>query len=77
MTQAIPSSFWPISLLLLVCMLSQVHADCLVTIAQGTARGAVMTSLHGKDFCSYRGIRYAEPPVGELRFRVSMLGLLL
>jgi hypothetical protein len=77
MAKAIPPVFWPFALLLLACMLSQVHADCLVNIAQGTARGAAMTSFHGKDFCSYRGIRYAEPPVGELRFRVSMRGLLL
>jgi hypothetical protein len=78
MAQAVPSVFWPFALLLLLaCTLSQVNADCLVTIAQGTARGSVMTSFHGRDFCSYRGIRYAEPPVGELRFRVSMLGLLL
>jgi len=75
MAQAVPSVFWPFALLLLVvvCMLPQAHADCVVTIAQGTARGSVMTSFHGRDFCSYRGIRYAEPPVGELRFRVSML----
>ena len=78
MAQAVPPVFWPFALLLLVvCMLSEARADCLVTIAQGTARGSVMTSLYGRDFCSYRGIRYAEPPVGELRFRVSMLGLLL
>jgi len=78
MAQAFPPVFWPFALLLVVvCALSQVHADCLVTIAQGTARGSVMTSFHGRDFCSYRGIRYAELPVGELRFRVSMLGLLL
>ena len=77
MAVAVSPVFWPFALLLVVCTLSQAHADCLVTIAQGTARGSVMTSLHGRDFCSYRGIRYAEPPVGELRFRVSMLGLLL
>jgi len=72
MAQAVSSFFWPFAFLLLVCMLSQVHADCLVTIAQGTARGAAMTSFHGKDICSYRGIRYAEPPVGDLRFRAPV-----
>ena len=78
MAQAVPPVFWPFALLLLlVCTLSQAHADCQVTIAQGAARGSVMTSFRGRDFCSYRGIRYAEPPVGELRFKVSLNGLLL
>jgi hypothetical protein len=77
MTQSTATAFWPFALLLLVCAASQARADCLVTIAQGAARGSVMTSLHGRDFCSYRGIPFAEPPVGELRFRVSMLALLL
>ena len=29
------------------------------------------TVLGNGSFCSYRGIRYAEAPVGELRFKVS------
>ncbi|KAJ0171719.1 hypothetical protein K1T71_012482 [Dendrolimus kikuchii] len=35
----------------------------------GTIRGSWMESRRGRRFQAYRGIRYAEPPVGELRFK--------
>jgi hypothetical protein len=75
MAQSVTVIFWHIASVL-VWMASQVQADCHVNIAQGAARGSIMTSFHGREFCSYRGIPYAQPPVGELRFKVSnsMLG---
>ncbi len=39
----------------------------------GRIKGSSMVSHHGKPFSAFRGIRYAEAPVGELRFRVSLL----
>ncbi|XP_072946424.1 juvenile hormone esterase-like [Epargyreus clarus] len=35
----------------------------------GSFRGSCMTSRRGRTFEAYRGIRYAEPPVGILRFQ--------
>ncbi|KAJ4426246.1 hypothetical protein ANN_27058 [Periplaneta americana] len=50
----------------MLLLVARVHADCLASIAQGTARGSLMTSYHGREFCSYNGIPYAAPPVGDL-----------
>ena len=38
------------------------------TGAGGCYRGAWMETKQGKEFASFQGIRYAAPPVGELRF---------
>lgn len=40
-----------------------------VTVAQGILRGRVETSKCEKTFFSFRGIPYARPPVGPLRFK--------
>lgn len=41
-----------------------------ITTALGKLRGSVMKSDHGKDFFAFRGIPYAKPPVGDLRFKM-------
>lgn len=42
-----------------------------VTTPAGTFEGSILKSRLGKIIYSFRGIRYAEPPTGELRFKVS------
>jgi len=74
MAEAVSLFFWHFTFLVM-WMTSQAQAECFVNITQGAARGSVMESLYGREFCSYRGIPYAEPPVGELRFRVSSMPL--
>lgn len=36
----------------------------------GNIQGTTMKSLLGKTIYAFRGIPYAKPPVGELRFKV-------
>ncbi len=36
----------------------------------GQVRGSQMTSQVGRSFYAFRGIPYAKPPVGDLRFSV-------
>jgi hypothetical protein len=45
----------------------------IVQIKQGTLRGAIQTNVDGENYLSFRGIPFAEPPVGILRFKVSTL----
>ncbi|PSN44657.1 hypothetical protein C0J52_15734 [Blattella germanica] len=48
----------------------QTNNSPIVTIAQGQLRGSILTSRKGRPIYSFRGIRFAEPPVGELRFKL-------
>ena len=43
----------------------------IVDTAQGSVRGSKMKSKLGKKIFAFRGIPYAKPPLGELRFRRS------
>lgn len=45
--------------------------DAIVTVTQGRVAGTIMKSRDGKSFYAFRGIPYARPPVGDLRFKVS------
>ncbi|XP_063220824.1 esterase E4-like [Bacillus rossius redtenbacheri] len=41
----------------------------LVTTRQGVLRGRVLRSRLGRDIYSFRGVRFAQPPLGALRFQ--------
>lgn len=43
-------------------------AICTVTIGPGKLRGVTVTA---KGYHYFKGIRYAEPPIGDLRFKVT------
>lgn len=42
----------------------------LVTIPLGKISGSLMISSSGRPFLSFRGIPFAQPPIGDLRFKV-------
>lgn len=48
---------------------SEDHA-LLVKTKNGTLSGVIMETRRGREFVSFRGIPYALPPLGELRFEV-------
>jgi carboxylesterase type B len=44
-----------------------------VRFNDGVVEGEVLQSEFGDDYNSFKGIPYAEPPIGELRFKVYKL----
>lgn len=50
------------------------NEDDSVTLAGGsTIRGRIMQTIYdNRTFVAFKGIPYAEPPVGHLRFKVSI-----
>nr|CAD7595051.1 unnamed protein product [Timema genevievae] len=58
--------------------LSVLCQDITVTVAQGVLRGQSVTSSYGLTYNRFLGIPYAQPPVGDLRFKCHcwvMIGL--
>lgn len=62
-------------LLLAACTLTSALDDPRVTLDQGSLRGKTLKSRGGKQILTFRGIPYAAPPVGNLRFKVIFKSL--
>nr|CAD7433708.1 unnamed protein product [Timema monikensis] len=58
-----------ILLILASIVLSVLCQDITVTVAQGVLRGQSVTSSYGLTYNRFLGIPYAQPPVGDLRFK--------
>ena len=43
----------------------------IVTTKTGQVSGTLEKSFSSKDYFAFRGIPFAEPPIGELRFMVT------
>lgn len=48
------------------------QTDPIVTVEQGKLKGAIEKLYNGAEYYSFKGIPYATPPVGKLRFRVHI-----
>lgn len=42
-------------------------------IYPGQIKGSILKSRDGREFHGFQGIPYAEPPVGNLRFKVGAI----
>lgn len=40
---------------------------------EGLLRGTVQSSFNGKKYLAFKGVPYAKPPIGSLRFKVIKL----
>lgn len=45
----------------------------IVTVAQGKLQGIFQENILGSRYLSFKGIPFASPPVGVLRFKVTFL----
>lgn len=55
-----------------VCSATSDQDPLLVQTVQGKVKGNVLKTYTGKDILSFRGIKYAEAPSGQNRFKVSL-----
>ncbi|XP_066997937.2 juvenile hormone esterase [Anabrus simplex] len=62
-------AFCTLLLLVVVVMVTATHDGEIVRIAEGHVQGSKMISFRGREFRAFRGIPYAEPPTGTLRFK--------
>lgn len=49
------------------------HSAPTVHVHQGTLTGTYLTSRYGRTFAAFQGIPYAQPPIGNLRFKVRVI----
>ena len=47
--------------------------SCIVETKNGKLRGITQKSIEGFEFHSFLGVPYAKPPMGRLRFKVSLV----
>lgn len=59
---------------LFVCNVSLSKCVVYVDTKLGTIKGTTMLSRDGNKFNAFLGVPYAKPPIGELRFQVSLRG---
>lgn len=58
---------------LLFCLLAaKFSASVVIPTQHGPVEGTVKTSDLGRNYFHFMGIPYAKPPLGELKFRVSV-----
>ncbi len=60
--------------LLFCALLSAVAAeDVTVKTDKGVVKGLREDHEHGQYYYAFKGVRYAQPPTGKLRFKVKLI----
>jgi hypothetical protein len=58
------------SAIILALQAVSAHDGPTVRVHQGIMQGSYLNSRYGRKFAAFQGIPYAQPPTGELRFKV-------
>ncbi|XP_026486245.2 esterase E4-like [Vanessa tameamea] len=71
-------SHWKLFSIIVVCLQisvvlsSKQHNDPIVTVKEGKVKGSLGYLVDGSPYYSFKGIPYASPPVGNLRFKAPL-----
>lgn len=66
----------PVSIPILLRKVVEEMSDFVIIATEyGKVRGIKKVSALNNAYCAFLGVRYATPPVGELRFKVSSIVL--
>ncbi|KAF3424237.1 hypothetical protein E2986_12277 [Frieseomelitta varia] len=47
--------------------------NTVIRVKQGRLRGIIEKTSYGDEYLAFRGIPYAKPPLGPLRFKIGIL----
>jgi hypothetical protein len=67
--------FLTVSATILAIRAASPHNAPTAHVQQGTLTGTYLTSRYGRKFAAFQGIPYAQPPIGDLRFKVRVIYL--
>lgn len=57
----------------LICSIDFKMERPIVTLTEGQIQGTTLKSVLGQHYLAFRGIPFAQPPLGDLRFRVYLI----
>jgi len=71
MNNILSEIIYTITILLFLELLDMETNRIDVHVQEGKLVGTIEKNIHGNKYFSFRGIPYAKPPLGDLRFKVD------